>query len=111
MYNIMLQSKITINRHIDIAEDYANNMRLYEATGCGAMLITDKKKNLSDLFKIDKEIISYEDTDDLIEKIRYYLKKDKEREAIASAGQKRTLKDHNYSVRMKELVNILEKYI
>lgn len=111
MYNIMLQSKITINRHIDIAEDYANNMRLYEATGCGAMLITDKKKNLSDFFKIDKEIISYEDTDDLIEKIRYYLKKDKEREAIASAGQKRTLKDHNYSVRMKELVNILEKYI
>ncbi len=110
MYKILLKSKIIINRHIDIAEDYANNMRLFEATGCGAMLITDEKKNLGEIFKVGKEIITYSDVDDLIEKLKYYLKNDKEREKIAKAGQRRTLKDHVYEKRMKELVGILNKY-
>ena len=38
MYGLLASSQITINRHIDIAEEYANNMRLYEATGMGACL-------------------------------------------------------------------------
>ena len=33
-------AKITINRHIDVSENYANNMRLFEASGCGALLIS-----------------------------------------------------------------------
>lgn len=111
MYKIFLQSKITINRHIDVAENYANNMRLYEATGCGAMLITDKKKNLNNLFSVDKELEDYSSIDDLVEKINYYLTNGIERAKIAKAGQKRTLRDHNYHVRMLELAKVLEKYI
>lgn len=111
MYKILLQSKITINRHIDVAENYANNMRLFEATGCGAMLITDKKKNLNKLFNSDKEVATYSSINDLIRKIKYYLTNDKERVKIARAGQARTLKDHSYSVRMKELIGILDRYL
>ena len=46
MYGLLARSQITLNRHIDIAEGYANNMRLYEATGMGACLLTDEKVNL-----------------------------------------------------------------
>ena len=35
MYRVLRQSKIALNRHSDVAEDHANNMRLYEATGVG----------------------------------------------------------------------------
>ena len=42
MYELLAKSKITINRHIDIAENYANNMRLYEATGMGVFEQTQK---------------------------------------------------------------------
>ncbi len=111
MYKILAQSKIVINRHIDVSGDYANNMRLYETTGMGAMLITDHKKNLNDLFKVSKEVVEYKNSKDLIDKINYYLKNDKEREIIARAGQNRTLKDHTYEVRMKELSDILKKAI
>lgn len=111
MYKLLAESKITINRHIDVADDYANNMRLYEATGMGAMLITDKKKNLNELFEVGKEVIEYENEKDLLDKINYYLKHDDEREKIAKAGQRRTIKDHNYSNSMIELVKIIKKYM
>lgn len=111
MYKILAQSRIVINRHISVAEDYANNMRLYESTGMGAMLITDYKKNLNQLFKVDKEVVAYKNTEELICKIKYYLKHERERAAIAKAGQQHTLKDHTYQIRMKELVIILNKYL
>ena len=36
MFSIFSQSLMTINRHIDVAENYANNMRPFEATGLPA---------------------------------------------------------------------------
>lgn len=111
MYKILAQSKIVINRHIGVAGDYANNMRLFEATGCGAMLITDRKKNLGDLFREGREAVSYKTSQDLIEKLNYFLENDQERMKIAMAGQKRTLKNHSYPVRMKELTKIVYKYL
>ena len=100
MYEIFTKSKISINRHIDVAKNYANNMRLYEATGCGALLITDKKDNLSDLFEVGKEIEDYKNVEDLAKKIDYYLKHPRKREGIAKTGQKKTLTDRNYLKRM-----------
>ena len=110
MYEIFAKSKIVINRHINVAGNYANNMRMFEATAMGTLLITDTKKNMNDFFNIGKEVVTYKDSDDLIKKVGYYLRHNKERERIANAGQKRTLKDHTYDVRMKELDKILKSY-
>lgn len=104
MYKILAKSKIVINSHIGVSREYANNMRLYEATGMGAMLITDKKKNLNDIFKVGSEVLEYQDADDLLKKLKYDP-------IIAQNGKERTLKDHTYKVRMKELSNILKKYV
>ncbi len=111
MYNILYNSKIVINRHIDTAENNANNMRLYETTGVGTMLITDMKDNLGELFKIGEEIETYSNAEELSEKINYYLTHEDERKKIALAGQKRTLQNHTYKIRMQELVEILKKYL
>ncbi len=111
MYQILHDSKISINRHIDVAENYANNMRLYESTGAGALLITDAKSNLGELFEIGKEIETYTTPQELIEKINYYLSHESERKSIAERGQARTLRDHTYKNRMQELSTILSKYL
>jgi spore maturation protein CgeB len=94
-----------------VAEGYANNMRLYEATGVGTILITDFKSNLNDLFEVGKEVETYKTKEELLEKIEYYLTHETERKIIAEAGQRRTLKDHTYRVRMIELSGILSKYL
>ena len=111
MYRALARSRVTLNRHINVAENNANNMRLYEATGVGALLITDRKDNLGELFEIGKEVVAYSSPEEAAELIRYYLAHPEEAEAIASAGQARTLRDHTYRRRMEELVPILERYL
>lgn len=111
MYRTLAQSRITLNRHIDVAENYANNMRLYEATGMGACLVTDWKENLHTLFEPEKEVVTYRSANELVEKVNYLLVHDKERAKIAKAGQERTLKEHTFYNRMKELLEILNEYI
>jgi len=110
MYRILCRSQITLNHHGDIAP-YANNCRLYEATGVGSLLITDWKANLHEMFEPGKEVVAYRTPEECAELIRYYLENDKERETIARAGQQRTLREHTYYQRMKELVDILRKYV
>lgn len=109
MYQVRHDSRVSITKHISEASGYANNMTLFEATGAGSLLITDWKENLSQLFDVGREIESYRSPDELVEKIRYYLGHEPERSGIAAAGQRRTLSDHNYERRMKELLDILRR--
>jgi len=66
---------------------------------------------LNELFDIGKEVVAYNNVNELVELIRYYADRDSEREAIARAGQKRTITEHTYYNRMEELLNILPKYL
>ena len=111
MYRVLAQSRISVNRHIDVAEDNANNMRLYEATGVGSLLLTDAKNNLGELFDVGREVVAYRDEEELIEAVEHYLAHEDERATIAAAGQQRTLRDHTYGVRMRELLEILGSYL
>lgn len=111
MYRALARSRITLNRHINVAENYANNMRLFEATGVGALLITEHKDNLSDLFEVGREVVAYSNAEEAAEMIRYYIAHPEEARAIALAGQSRTLREHTYQRRMEELVPVLERYL
>lgn len=111
MYRILQSSQISLNHHIDVAERYANNMRLFEATGVGTLLITDWKSNLHEMFKLAKEVVAYRSPEECVELIQYYLEHEEERDAIARAGQHRTLREHTYYHRMQELVYLVQQYL
>jgi spore maturation protein CgeB len=110
MFHVLCSSKIVLNHHGDVAP-YANNMRLFEATGVGTCLLTDWKPNLGELFDVGKELLAYRSLDECVELIRYYLTHDEEREAIARAGQARTFHEHTYFHRMQELVDIVGRHL
>ena len=110
MYQILRKSRITLNHHGDIAP-YANNMRLYEATGIGALLVTDWKENLHEMFEPGKEVVAYRTPEECLDLVKYYLDHDNESEAIAHAGQERTLREHTYYQRMQEFMGIVGKYL
>lgn len=111
MYRILAQSRIALNRHIDLAGCFANNMRLFEVTGVGTCLVTDMKDNLYKLFEPGKEVVVYHSAEECAELVQYYLDHEDERHAIARAGQQRTLREHNYYHRMQEMVDIVERYL
>jgi len=110
MYQVICKSVMTLNTHGDKVA-YAANMRLFETTGVGTLLITDWKENLHEMFEPGKEVVAYRTPEECAELIQYYLEHNDEREAIARAGQERTLREHTYYRRMQELAASVSKYL
>jgi spore maturation protein CgeB len=109
MYRVLARSRITVNRHIGVAENNANNMRLYEATGMGALMLTERKDNLAELFEPGREVETYSDPEEAVEKINTLTRNPERLAQIAAAGSVRTLREHTYENRMKELLEILTR--
>ena len=105
MYATLRAARITLNVHIGVAGRYANNMRLYEATGVGSLLLTDWKQNLGELFEPGREVVAFRSTEECVDQIDHYLSHEEERAAVARMGQARTLRDHTYEQRMSEYID------
>lgn len=98
------QSKIVFNT--SIAGDVT--MRIFEGAAAGALVLTDVVQNgFAELFEPGAEVVVYQDDDDLLAKVRYYLDHPQEREAIARAGQARTLAQHTYRHRVQQILEIM----
>jgi spore maturation protein CgeB len=109
MYALLRRSQITLNHHGDVPS-FANNMRLYEATGMGCLLVTDYKENLHEMFEPDREVVTYRDAAECADKVHFYLDERNRtaRDRIAAAGHKRVLNEHTYHARMKHLVELID---
>jgi spore maturation protein CgeB len=108
MYRVLARARIVVNRHIEAAEGFANNMRLYETTGMGSLLLTEEAPNLPGLFEPGREVATYASEDELVAKLRHYGDHEDERAAIAAAGHARTVREHTYERRIAELAEMLQ---
>lgn len=94
MLDVYRSSKIVLNRHIDVANGFAANMRMYEATISGAVLLTESAPNLSDLFEPGTEVVTYRDAKSAVETILDLLADTERMDSIGEAGRKRTETQH-----------------
>jgi spore maturation protein CgeB len=106
MYERLAGCAIALNDHIDVAGEHANNMRLFEATGMGALLLTDRKLDLRDYFEPGTEVVAYGSPQECAESIRYYLERPGLAREIADRGQRRTLAEYTYRQRMEEFAGL-----
>jgi spore maturation protein CgeB len=77
--------------------------RNFEIPGAGGFLLTESVDALPAYYVPDREIATYRDLDELVEKIRYYLDHPEERLAIRRAGYERTKNEHTYEHRFQEI--------
>jgi spore maturation protein CgeB len=110
-FRVLAKSKLTFNNHIDCVGSYAGNVRLFEATGAGACLLTDWKQNLAELFQPDLEVIAYSSAEECVEKVNYLLDHPAEHAAIGAAGQRRTLHDHTFAKRAEQLDSFIRELL
>jgi hypothetical protein len=97
-------SKIVFNR--SVKDDV--NMRVFEALGCGSLLVTNQIGPGQDLlFKNGEHIVEYRSKRELIEKVDYYLHHEEEREKIAARGREEALRKHTYAHRMDYMLSFL----
>lgn len=77
--------------------------RHFEINGCGGFQLSYYVAGLEKLYLIGDEIAIYGTPEDMVEKVRFYLKNGDIRESIASAGYQRTLSDHTYTQHFNSL--------
>ena len=102
-------SKSKINLGFMAWPDLENgwSARLYRTMGLGGFFLTRNSKGLGDCFEIGKELDVYETDGECIEKIKYYLEHEEEREAIAKAGRERILKDYLFTHSLKRMMRVI----
>jgi hypothetical protein len=110
-YGLLARSRIVLNIHIDSAEEFAGNARLFEATGVGACLLTDRKVNLPEMFIPGVEVETYGTAEECEQKILELLADERRRASVATAGQARTLGEHTVQQRAKELLVVLREIL
>jgi spore maturation protein CgeB len=108
MYRVLRNSRVVLNRHVDFALGVAANIRLYETTGVGTLLLTDHANNLGELFEGGRECAVYRDADECVRLIEHYLRHEDQRRQVAAAGQARTLRQHTFRQRMQRLIQLVE---
>lgn len=97
---IYAKSKICLN--IAMKEDL--NMRCFEVMGAGGFLLTDWVPHIDELFEDGKHLVLYRSIEEAIDKAKYYLAHDSEREKIAQAGHELVMQKHTIDHRVDRML-------
>ena len=102
--NKISNSKMGLNLSRGEPVKYYSSDRLAQLIGNGLLTFMDKRTNYDDFFT-NKEMIFYNDLDDLTEKIQKYKKNKKERISISRNGKAKYFKYFNSNIVSQYIVN------
>jgi spore maturation protein CgeB len=88
------------------------NPRFLEATACGALLLTEPADDMKIMgFKPGVNCDTFNDIDEMKEKIDWYLEKDEYRARVARNGERLTREYHSCERRVKQLTKMIERIL
>lgn len=111
-YELINDSRISLNIHNDTDfKGFGYNIRNFEITGFKSCLLVEGGNNVSSLFEEDKECITYQNLDELEEKIKYLALNNKLVDEISSNGYKKTIEKHTHLIRSEEFYEDFKQYL
>jgi glycosyltransferase involved in cell wall biosynthesis len=110
LVKVINQSKINLSFTKDVYGKLQLKGRPFEVSACGSFVLVEYFSEYLDFFKNKKEIIMFKDKKDMVEKIQYYLKNEKERESIAKAAHNKVVKKYNVETDLNKLFLEILKY-
>lgn len=101
------RTKIGFNMHFSDTPSECGNMRTYETPAHGMLMVCDKASANAHarIFEPDKEAVYYDNIDQAIELIEYYLRNEDERLQIAKSGFDRYWQDYEAESNLLNLLN------
>lgn len=75
-------------------------LRAFDIMAAGGFLLTNYQAEFTEYFVPDEDFVFYENYEDLIKKVKYYLEHDDERMHIALNGMHKVRNNHNYDCRL-----------
>ncbi len=109
LVKVLNQSKISLCFSKDDFGKTEVKGKHFETAACKTFSLTEYSKGYLKYFKQKKEIILFKDKEDLLKKIKYYLKHKKERERIAEVAYKKIIKNYNLDIDLKKLFKVQSK--
>ncbi len=110
MPEVFRQSKINLNMTLRSIKS-GIPLRALDIMGAGGFLLSNYQQELAEQFEDGKELVLYASAEELIEKSRYYLANEEERCEIAYRGYLKVQKLFSYEVRVKQMLELVEKGI
>jgi spore maturation protein CgeB len=86
------------------AEISGVNVRLFEAAGCGAAVLTEFRPTLPELFDVGREVLAFHDFDDLVGQATRLLNETGLTAQVGDAATVRAHRDHTYDLRAAALL-------
>ena len=106
--DILENSKIGINKHLSYGP---SNQRMHILPANNVLQITDLPNQTKEIYDIDKEIICYEDLEEIIEKIEYYLHYEERRIEIILEANKKVMNNYLFEKNLKDCIKHIQKLI
>ena len=104
--NVYVKSKIAINlSHFDCSK-YSSD-RIYRIIGSGGFCLAKRYNGIEEEFTDKKHLVIWDNLDDLIKKIDYYLLHDEERKQIAINGYNHVHKKCTWEHRFRFVKNLI----
>ena len=108
MFALLGNSRLVINRHAGFAKGLSANLRMYEATGMGAGLLTEENASLYSIFP-HGEVFTYDKISDVKEVVALARDNDPKLRNAAEKSNKTTMSRHTVAHRAKEVLQVLRK--
>lgn len=86
---------------------YSLKMRDFDGPMSGSLYITHNNPDLSDLYEIGKEIVTYRQPEECADKVVYYLHHPKEAISIGRAGRIQAEREHTWEKRFEKILTFL----
>lgn len=83
-------------------------LRIFDIMGAGGFLITNYQQELPDYFEIGQDLVVFENEEDLVWKIKYYLEHEEERVKIAENGRKKVQQLYTWKQRIEDIMNVMK---
>lgn len=102
LHTLLASAKIVLNitRTDFYGAETGVNLRIFEALAAGCFLLTDHCPEVGEIFAPGVELETFHSSEELVDKVRYYLSHDQERERIAQAGRLSALQKHTWLARL-----------
>lgn len=107
MPKVFACSKVNLNPSLKIIQT-GIPLRAFDIMGAGGFLLSNYQEEFFDHYEDGKDMVIYENMEDAVEKIQFYLKHEDIRCKIAENGRRKTLEEHSLQECMAKIFETAE---
>ncbi len=110
-YACRTKINLCITRQAHASVYGSSSSRPFELSSMGCCIVSNPYLGIEEWFEPGKELFVVNSREEAVDRYRYLLSHDTERQAVGNAARERVLKEHTFQHRARQLVEIMQGYM